>query len=339
MKNGGQNKNALEDKTRISWKRPENRSSGSGRPEQIEKGKPMKFRKLTVIEPANISEETEKELRRMADTVELFQSIPEDEEEIIRRIGASDAVLLSYTSTITKEVLQRCPSVKYVGLCCSLYGPESANVDILYAKEHGITVTGINNYGEEGVVEFVLYEIIQLFHGYGKYSFEGYPREITGTKVGMIGLGSVGTKLARALQAMGAELFYFDFARKPEQEEAGIQFAPMEELLKQCTVVCTCMTKNKKAMFEQEFQWFGSHKVLFNTGLTPTFDRQAVETWLESGDNYLICDSDLALGDEDGSLIGMDRVSCKFKASGGTTQALERLNRKVLENLHAYLLF
>lgn len=296
----------------------------------------MKFNKLTVIEPSNIAEETEKELRAMAKIVELYRDIPENDEEIIRRIGDADAVLLSYTSTITREIFERCPNVKYVGLCCSLYGPESANVDILYAKEKGIAVTGINNYGEEGVVEFVLYEIIQLFHGYGKYQFESYPREITGTKVGIIGLGSVGTKIAKALMAMGAAVFYFDFVRKPEQEAMGMEYASMEELLKQCTVVCTCMTKNKKAMFEQEFRWLGRHKVLFNTGLTPTFDREAVEKWLEAEDNYLICDSDLALGDEDGSLIRLDRVSCKYKASGGTTQALERLNQKVLENLRAY---
>lgn len=298
----------------------------------------MNFKKLTVIEPANIAEETEGQLRSMAETVELYQSIPKDEEEIVRRIGDSDAVLLSYTSVITKEIFQRCPNVKYVGLCCSLYGPESANVDLVYAKEHGITVTGIKNYGEEGVVEFVLYEVIQLFHGYGEYDFEDYPKEITGTKVGIIGLGAVGTKIARAFQAMGAELFYFSLHRKPEQEAMGIQYAPMEELLKECTVVCTCTTKNMKIMFDREFQWLGNHKILFNTGLSPSFDREAVGNWLNSGDNYLICDSDLALGDdEEGSLIQMERVSCKYKASGGTTQALERLNQKVLENIRGYL--
>ena len=39
-------------------------------------------------------------------------------------------------------------------------------MDMQAAKELGITVTGVREYGDNGVVEFVLYEIIGLFHGY-----------------------------------------------------------------------------------------------------------------------------------------------------------------------------
>ena len=50
-----------------------------------------------------------------------------------------------------RYILERCPNVRYIGMCCSLYSPESANVDIRYANERGITVTGIRDYGEKGV--------------------------------------------------------------------------------------------------------------------------------------------------------------------------------------------
>ena len=57
-----------------------------------------------------------------------------DDDEIVRRIGDADGVLVSYTSRIGREVLERCPQVRYVGMCCSLYSEASANVDIAYAR-------------------------------------------------------------------------------------------------------------------------------------------------------------------------------------------------------------
>ena len=95
--------------------------------------------------------------------------------------------LLSYTSSIRREVMERCPNIKYIGMCCSLYSPESANVDIIYANEHGIKVTGIRDYGDEGVVEYVISELVRCFHGFGQPAWEGEVREITGLKAGIIG--------------------------------------------------------------------------------------------------------------------------------------------------------
>ena len=84
--------------------------------------------------------------------------------------------MLSYTSRINRFVLERCPNIRYIGMCCSLYSPESANVDIRYAEEHGITVTGIRDYGDEGVVEYVLSELVRCLHGFGEEAWEGMAR-------------------------------------------------------------------------------------------------------------------------------------------------------------------
>ena len=88
-------------------------------------------------------------------------------------------------------------------MCCSLYSPESANVDIRYANERGITVTGIRDYGDEGVVEYVVSELVRCLHGFGQESWEEMPREITGLKVGVIGLGKSGGMIADALKFFG----------------------------------------------------------------------------------------------------------------------------------------
>ena len=109
------------------------------------------FSKIVAIEPVSLIPSAEEALHTFANEVVMYPDIPADDEEIVRRIGDADAVLLSYTSSIRREVMERCPNIKYIGMCCSLYSPESANVDIIYANEHGIKVTGIRDYGDKDV--------------------------------------------------------------------------------------------------------------------------------------------------------------------------------------------
>lgn len=95
------------------------------------------FQKLVAIEPVSLVPSAEKALYSFAGQVVMYPDVPASDDEIIARIGDADAVLLSYTSRINRYVLECCLNVKYIGMCCSLYSPESANVDIRYANERG----------------------------------------------------------------------------------------------------------------------------------------------------------------------------------------------------------
>ena len=79
------------------------------------------FRKLVAIEPINLVPAAKQKLRQYAETVILYDSLPQDEAEIIRRIDDADAVLLSYTSRLEKPAIEACPALRYIGMCCSLY--------------------------------------------------------------------------------------------------------------------------------------------------------------------------------------------------------------------------
>lgn len=242
------------------------------------------FRKLVAIEPVSLIPSAEKELHSYADEVVMYPDIPAGDEEIIARIGDADAVLLSYTSRINRAVLEECTDIKYIGMCCSLYSPESANVDIRYANERGITVTGIRDYGDEGVVEYVVSELVRCLHGFGQESWEDMPREITGLKVGVVGLGKSGGMIADALKFFGAEIAYFARSEKQEAAARGYRFLPLNELLAQSEVVFCCLNKNTVLLHEAEFGQLGNKKILFNTGLSPAWDEPAFVKWLE-GDN------------------------------------------------------
>lgn len=291
------------------------------------------FRKLVAIEPVSLIPSAEKELYSFADEVVMYNDIPADDDEVALRIGDADAVLLSYTSRINKTALEKCPNVKYIGMCCSLYSPESANVDIRYANERGITVTGIRDYGDEGVVEYVVSELVRCLHGFDQEPWEGMPREITGLKAGIVGLGKSGGMVADALKFFGAEIAYFARSEKADAKAKGYRFLPLTELLQESEVVCCCLNKNTILLHELEFKRLGNRKIVFNTGLSPAWDESPFAEWLE-GDNLCFCDTLGALGDK--RLLHHPHVRCMQVSTGRTRQAFDRLSEKVLANLSEY---
>ena len=296
----------------------------------------MKFKKLVAIEPVSLIPSAEKELYTLADEVVLYDDSPSSDEEIATRVGDADAVLLSYTSRLERAAMERCPNIRYVGMCCSLYSPESANVDIRYAESRGITVTGIRDYGDEGVVEYVVSELVRLLHGFGEEPWEGMPREITGLKVGIVGLGKSGGMIADAMRFFGAEVSYFARSEKEWATEKGYRFLPLKELLAENEVIFCCLNKNTVLLHEEEFAVMEEAKVLFNTGLSPAWDEAPMQAWLESNPkNRLYCDTLGALGGE--KWMSHPQVRTVNVSTGRTKQAFDRLSEKVLHNIKAYL--
>ncbi len=295
------------------------------------------FKKLVAIEPVSLVEEAEKELYHFAKEVVLYPDIPADDEEIARRIGDADAVLVSYTSRVPRSVFERCPNIRYVGMCCSLYSKESANVDIAYAEEHGIVVKGIRDYGDRGVVEFVLSELIRLLHGYDRPMWKELPQELTDLKVGIVGMGVTGGMIADAMQFMGARVSYYSRTRKPEREQAGVQYSPLAQLLADSEVVFLCLNKNVILLHEEEFKALGSKKILFNTSIGPAFEPADLKSWLADGENIFVCDTKGAIGEGCDEILSLPNVYCADASAGRTQQAFGLLSKKVLDNIRDYL--
>lgn len=293
------------------------------------------FHKLVAIEPVSLVEWAEQKLYDYAEEVILYNDIPADNEEIIRRIGDADGVLVSYTSRIDREVLESCPNIRYVGMCCSLYSEASANVDIACARERGIQVLGIRDYGDRGVVEYVLYQLVRILHGFDRPLWEEEPLELTDLKVGIVGLGVSGGMIADALSFMGADVSYYSRTRKPEKEAAGIRYAELDDLLKESQVVFTCLNKNVILLGKEQFEKLGSHKILFNTSIGPAADLGALKQWLEDPKNLFCCDTVGALGDAE--LLKCANVICMNISAGRTRQAFELLSEKVLANIQSFL--
>ena len=163
------------------------------------------------------------------------------------------------------------------------------------------------------------------------------PVEITGLKVGIVGLGVSGRMIADALQFMGAEISYFARSAKPDAEAAGMTFKPLPQLLADSEVVFTCLNKNVLLLGKDEFAQLGEGKVLFNTSIGPGFDSAALEQWLALPGTYFFCDTRAAAGPVSEGFFERENVHCANVSTGRTKQAFVLLSQKVLANIRTAL--
>ena len=147
------------------------------------------FEKIVVVDSTGLNTWGVERLKELGKEVVFYTGIPETDEEIVNRIGDADCVLVSYNTQIRRNVIEACPNIKYIGMCCTLYSESSANVDIAAARERGITVLGIRDYGDEGVVEYVISELVRLLHGFGGKQWRHKAYELGGQKVGIVSWG------------------------------------------------------------------------------------------------------------------------------------------------------
>lgn len=291
------------------------------------------FKKLVAIEPINIFDKHKDELKMYAEEVILYQDMPKSDIEIINRIADADAVLLSYTSSISSYVLENVKNVKYIGMCCSLYSIESANVDIKKANELGITVTGVRDYGDEGVAEYIIHELVEFLQGYKEYKWDTIGHEITGLKCGVIGLGTSGTLIAKTLKFFKADVSYFSRTRKPHlEEELNISYKDLNSLCKESEAIFLALNKNVFLLQKEQFDLMQGKRILFNTSIGPGFNVEALKNWLKEDNHYFFGDTLATAGDE--SIWKLPNTFTINRSSGGKTyQAFLRLGEKVINNI------
>lgn len=295
----------------------------------------MQFHEMVVIEPINFSDEWLARIAQYAGAFRRYDSLPESDREIIARIGEADAILVSYTTAINSTVLDACPNLRYIGMCCSLYAADSANVDIRKAEQLGITVTGVRDYGDNGVAEYAVSELVHLLHGFGPHRWREEPLELTSRKVGIVGMGTTGSIVAHALRYFGAEILYYSKTRKTHLEvSSGFVFHPLVKLLQKAEIICTCLNKNVVLLGEREFRLMGNGKILMNTSISPSYDVAAAKSWLGQPGNFLLSDTVMGAGK---ALVSLPNVICPDQSAGITSLAKERLAKKVADNIIFYL--
>jgi phosphoglycerate dehydrogenase-like enzyme len=298
----------------------------------------MTFNKITIIDNCGLtSPEIEKISLLSKEPISIYDDFPETEIEIFERIGNSDCVLVSWQTKISADILKKSKSLRFVGMCCSLYDENSANVDIAEARKLGIQVKGVKDYGDEGTIEFIFAQLIYLFKGLGKHKWKNEATELTNKSIGIIGLGTLGQMVAKTATHFGMKAFYFNRSRKYAIEKEGVVYLPLDELIATCDVVTTHLPRNTILLKNQEFRNKKSNSILINTSLGLTFEKDAFLEWIDNDKtSFAILDAD-GVGNFGSEFSKYDNIIMTHQFAGFTLEAKKRLSEKVLANLTNYL--
>ncbi|MEM9411275.1 MAG: NAD(P)-dependent oxidoreductase, partial [Planctomycetota bacterium] len=297
----------------------------------------MKFNRIVAIDNTGLVEEAINKLNQYSETeVVVWNENPQTDDEIVMRTADAECILVSWNTDITANVIERCPRLRLIGLCCSLYDNDSSNVDVEFARSQGIDVIGVHDYGDEGLVKFVLCETIRLCKGIGLHQWRSEPVELTKKILGIIGLGTTGRMLANRAQAFGMKVIYFSRSRKPDAEQNGIEYRKLNQLLRDAEIVSMHLPRNSNILGSAEFSQLGTGKILINTSMGLVFDKLSFVEWVKSPGNFAIFDGDGISSNYD-EFTKLKRVIATRKVSGWTQEARQRLSGKVVENVAQFL--
>jgi phosphoglycerate dehydrogenase-like enzyme len=298
----------------------------------------MTFQKITLIDSCGLTSPVLEQIAQLSrHPIVIYNDFPSTDEEILGRIADSDCILVSWNTKVNAEVIKASPNLKYIGMCCSLYDEKAANVDIAQARLQNIVVKGVRDYGDDGTLEFIFAELIYLMKGLGNLQWQKETRELRGKKMGIIGMGTLGTMVARTARHFGMEVFYFNRSRKYELEEEGFGFVPLNELMASCDVISLHLPKNSNVLHETEFSYKKPNSILVNTVIGLSFDKEAFVKWICADKTSFAIFDRVGVGEYFDEFSKYPNVILSERSSGFTMEAKQRLSEKVLANIHQFL--
>ena len=219
-------------------------------------------------------------------------------EEVLERCTGSE-VIFTNKVILNSETIEQLPELKYIGVLAT----GTNVVDLNFAKERGICVTNIPGYSTDSVVQHVL---ALMLHFSSKVSVHndavqqgdwvnsidfsftlGTLNELSGKTLGIIGLGTIGRKLARVADAMGMKIMAAHQSSMDRLElPYEVEWLPVDEVFALADFLslnCPLTPETEKVVNAEHLKKMKSSAIVINTGRGPLVDEQALADALNNG--------------------------------------------------------
>lgn len=216
-------------------------------------------------------------------------------DQIVDRIGDSNIVITNKT-VITREIMSACPSVKYIGVIATGFNV----VDVEAARDLGITVTNVPGYGTDAVAQFTFALLLEMCNQVGKhsdsvmkgdwcreknFSYSLTPlSDISGKTLGIIGYGSIGSKVAEIAIAFGMKVLVN--SRTKKSTNLKVKWVELDELLSESDVItlhCPLTKDNEELINEDSINKMKDGVKLINTARGGLINENALVEALNNG--------------------------------------------------------
>lgn len=215
--------------------------------------------------------------------------------EAKERVGDCDVLIINKI-TVDAELISAAPKLKLI--CEAATGVN--NIDLKAAAERGIPVKNVAGYSTDSVVQETFMHILSLAGNApyfdasvksGEYSrgpiFTDVSKpfyELTGKTMGIIGLGTIGTKVARVAEAFGMKVIYY--STSGTSHNSDYPSVPLEVLMKESDVISIHAPYNGRTaglVGEKELALMKPTAFIVNMGRGGIVDEAALAQAVDSG--------------------------------------------------------
>nr|WP_296086508.1 NAD(P)-dependent oxidoreductase [uncultured Blautia sp.] len=216
------------------------------------------------------------------------------EQQLTERIQGKD-IIVTKEMPVNAEMIQRFP--ESVKLICEA-GTGYNNIDLETARKKGITVCNIPAYSTERVAHTAIMMILNLSSAMqvqmkmlARGNHDNFTRnlqvphvEVNGKTLGIIGAGHIGRKVMQIAQALDMDILVH--SRTPREDEKGIRYVSLEELLKNSDYVslhCPLTESTKHMINKETLSLMKPSAFIINTSRGALIDEAALIEALENG--------------------------------------------------------
>lgn len=228
----------------------------------------------------------------LSDEVKVYEETKP--EQILDRIQGFD-VVVTKEMPVSGNIIRSFPdSVKLIVEAGTGYN----NHDLEAIKEKGLTLCNVPAYSTERVAHTAIMMILNLsssmrkqmnmLHDGDRSNFTRCMQvdhvEVNGKTLGVIGTGNIGREVIKIAQALGMKILAY--ARTPREDEPGIRFASLEEVLAQSdylTLHCPLNAETRHLINRERLALMKPTACIVNTARGALIDEEALIEALQEG--------------------------------------------------------
>lgn len=248
--------------------------------------------KIVFLDAETMGDVSFSPISRYGELVCYDRSTPE---EAIERVSDCDVLIINKIK-VTPELIDAAPSLKLI--CEAATGVN--NIDLDYAAGKGIPVRNAVGYSTDSVVQATFMHLLSLAGNApyfddsvksGRYSSSGIFTdvsvnwmELAGRKMGIIGMGNIGSKVALIAKAFGMDVSYYSTSGTSHCDL--YPSLSLERLLRESDVISIHAPLNERTkglLGKAELEMMKPSAYLLNMGRGGIVDESALAEALEAG--------------------------------------------------------
>lgn len=289
-----------------------------------------------------ISKEAIQMLEKFAN-IEIIQA--KSPEEVVIKAARNVDAILARTVKITKNVIESAKNLKII----SRHGVGVDGIDVEEASKRGIFVTITPDANAEAVSEFAIALMLtfsrRILDCFENIKSGGWDRgkliqsELFGKNLGIVGLGNIGSRVAKKAKAFGMKILGFDPCISPEYEEKiGAKLVSFDELLSKSDYISVhipAMPQTRSMFGKSEFSLMKKTAIFINTSRGEVVNEKEMIVALR---NKEIAGACLDVFKEEplyreNELLSLENVILTPHVAAQSKEAIERVGKEAAQNI------